>query len=439
MTFTLLLPLLLLTSVQEQDPPPQAPDPVQSYWERVADDLAEKRSVRQVLTLSPRTEELSELVRSTHVPSFAVENEESLKSLTESLQTLTGIPILVDMEAEESILDEGLTFSLNLTQHYNLEALLDLICEMSGHCIDWTIREGAVLFTTPDRALDPEIYLHLIADLTHVFEADYLAHMVMENVSVGSWERDGVTLEITGPFLTVTHDRSVQILIEDFFADLRVFTDTLKEAPDPSRRPWGDSLQSDLERLESVRLAPSFSNAPIGTVAAFLQELTGLHFVVSREVREELDEEETQVSLTLPQTDVRTILNLIVQLRPQLAWSVADGIVRIQTSDECRPGAVLAFYDVRTIVSPAPPECVLHGDFERGDEVHEVLIMGEDYLDSLIRNSIAPESWDRNPQNTMRITNTGILIVNQTPTVQEEIRKLLGDLQAIAEIMLTDE
>lgn len=439
MTFTLLLPLLLLTPLQEPDPPQQAPEPVQSYWERVADDLAEKRSVRQVLALSPRTEQLGERVRSTHVPSFSVEEEESLKALTEALQALTGIPILVDMAAEESVLDEGLTFSLNLTQPYNLSALLDLICEMSGGCVAWTVREGAVLFTTPERALDPQIYLHLIADLTHVFEADDLAHLVMENVSVESWERDGVTLDVTGPFLTVTHDRSVQIRIEDFLADLRAFTDSLKEAPDPTRRPWGASLQSDLERLESVRLAPSFANAPIGTVAAFLQELTGLHFVVSRAVAEDLGEEETQVSLTLPQTDVRTILDLIVELQPELAWSVADGIVRIQTSDECQPGLVLAFHDVRTIVSPAPPECVLHSDFERGDEVYEDLIMDGDYLDSLIRNSIAPESWDRNPQYYLRITDSGILIVNQSPTAQEEICKLLGDLQAIADIMLADD
>ena len=69
-------------------------------------------------------------------------------------------------------------------------------------------------------------------------------------------------------------------------------------------------------RLDEIRFPPQFvgedgEGAPLADVATYLQSLTGVNFVISTAVREELGEEETMVNLQLPERSVRKILELI--------------------------------------------------------------------------------------------------------------------------------
>ena len=69
---------------------------------------------------------------------------------------------------------------------------------------------------------------------------------------------------------------------------------------------------------------------------------------------------------------------------------------------EARPDTGLALYDLRTIVGPAPADLPLPTDFAGGDEVSEALVLSPDRIEDLIRNAIAPESWDMDPANALR-------------------------------------
>jgi tetratricopeptide (TPR) repeat protein len=209
-----------------------------------------------------------------------------------------------------------------------------------------------------------------------------------------------------------------------------------------------------LERLEAVRFAPKFvgpdgEGSPLAEIASFLQTLTGVNFLVSPTVTEELDEEETTIRLTLPERSVRKVLDVIVDTSESLRWKIEDGVVMFVTRDELMGGQTLAFYEVRDIIHPVPnfpgreininPSGINVAQDIFGDEEieeREGLVVTGDALEGLIRDNIAPESWDEDPANSVRITESGTLVVSQTPEVQEQIKRLLDDLREATGIMV---
>ncbi len=205
-----------------------------------------------------------------------------------------------------------------------------------------------------------------------------------------------------------------------------------------------------LERLEAVRFAPKFvgpdgEGSPLSEIASFLQGLTGVNFLVSGKVREELDEEETTIKLQLPERSVRKVLDIIADTSESLRWKVEDGVVMFVTKDELKGGQVLRFYEVRDIIHPVPnfPAREINispsGGLEQPDEEieeREGLVVTGDALEGLIRDNVAPESWNEDPRNSVRITESGTMVVNQTPEVQQQIVHLLDDLREATGIMV---
>ena len=209
-----------------------------------------------------------------------------------------------------------------------------------------------------------------------------------------------------------------------------------------------------LERLESVRFAPKFvgpdgEGSPLTEIASFLQALTGVNFLISTKVREELDEEQTTIRLELPERSVRKVLDVIADTSESLRWKIQDGVVWFVTKDELMGVQTLAFYEVRDIIHPVPnfpgreininPSSINVAQDVFGDEEveeREGLVVTGDALEGLIRDNIAPESWDEDPRNSVRITESGTLVVNQTPEVQEQIKRLLDDLREATGIMV---
>lgn len=203
-------------------------------------------------------------------------------------------------------------------------------------------------------------------------------------------------------------------------------------------------------RLEGVRFAPNFigtdgDGAPLEEIAAFLQNLTGVNFLISPRVLEDLDEEETTIRLVLNERSVRKVLDLINDTSENLRWKIDNGTVRFVTREELVGGQTLKMYEVRDIIHPVPhfPGRDINvspsGGFEPPDEdieEREGLVVTSDALESLIRDNIATESWDEDPQNAIRITDNGTLVVNQTPEVQAMIQDLLEDLREATGIMV---
>ncbi len=238
------------------------------------------------------------------------------------------------------------------------------------------------------------------------------------------------------------------------FDDLRRWREVVQRNPleqVSTADPLGASDKAAVTaRLESTRFAPNFEGedgdgAELVQVAAFLQDVTGVNFVVSTRVVEDLDEDETMIRLTLPERSVIRILDIIAETRENLRWKIEDGVVKFVTREELVGGQVLRMYEVRDLIRPIPEfpgrdvnVSVSGGLFlpEEDLEEREANVVTSDLLDTLIRNNISAESWDEDPANSLRINDMGVMIVNQTPEVHEQIRDLLTDLREATGILV---
>ncbi len=210
-----------------------------------------------------------------------------------------------------------------------------------------------------------------------------------------------------------------------------------------------DENQVILDRLASVHIQARFGEdgegAPLEEVATYLQQTTGINFLISTQVSEDLGEDETAVNLNLPNRSVRKVLDLISETSEYIGWKVEGGVVKFVTIEELIGGQVLRFYDVRDLIRPVTDfpgreiNVIPSGDIELPEEdfeEREALVVTSDTLDTLIRDNIAPESWDADPNNTSQVTDGGTLVVNQTPEVHQLIEELLDGLREAAGIMV---
>lgn len=209
--------------------------------------------------------------------------------------------------------------------------------------------------------------------------------------------------------------------------------------------------QAVLERLDSVLVKPRFggpdgNGSPLSEIASYLQQLTSVNFLISSKVNSELDEEQRTIKLDIS-TDrsVHKVLDLIAEISESLRWKIEDGVVKFVTKDELKGGQILRTYFVGDLIHPIPdfPAREMNVSPSGGvtvaeeDKVErESNVVTSDALDTLIRNNVAPGSWDADPQNSLRITEHGTMVVHQTPEVQEQIQKLLDDLREATGIMV---
>ncbi len=208
--------------------------------------------------------------------------------------------------------------------------------------------------------------------------------------------------------------------------------------------------QSVLDRLESVRfvvrfIGPDGKGSPLTEVAQFLQTLTGVNFVISSKVSTDLDEEAQTIRLELVDQSVRKVLDLISSVSESVRWKVDNGVVMFVTKEEMLGGQVMRMYAVQDIIHPIPSfagremNVSPSGGIDAPDESEpsrEGLVVTSDKIEGLIRNNIAPASWNDDPKNSLRIADNGTMVVYQTPEVQAQIKDLLDDLREATGIMV---
>jgi len=239
------------------------------------------------------------------------------------------------------------------------------------------------------------------------------------------------------------------------FDDLERWAEVLERAPSEfaSLSAGADAeRQAVMQRLKNATITPEFGGpdgegTPLVDLAAYLQSVTGVNFVISS-LATELDEEETNITLSLGERSVYKTLEIIAGrggMSANLRWKISNGVVKFVTAEELTGGQVLFMYEVRDIIHPVrdfpggdvniSPSGGLEPAEEEAAE-REANVVTSDALDSLIRNNISPASWDADPANSLRITESGTMVVYQTPEVHEQIHKLLRDLREATGIMV---
>jgi len=193
----------------------------------------------------------------------------------------------------------------------------------------------------------------------------------------------------------------------------------------------------DQRTIEPKFLGPDGNGSPLEEVASFLQTVTGVNFLISPKVKEELDEEQRTIKLDLNTRSVLKVLDLIADVSESLRWKIENGVVMFVTKDELKGGQILRTYGVQDLTRPIPdfPGREMNVSPTGGTQLPEeekvervANVIEGDALDTLIRNNVAPSSWEADPQNSLRISN-GTMVVHQTPEVHIQIEKLLRDLR----------
>ncbi len=200
----------------------------------------------------------------------------------------------------------------------------------------------------------------------------------------------------------------------------------------------------DTRTIEPKFLGPDGNGSPLEEVASFLQTVTGVNFLISPKVKEELDEEQKTIKLDLKTRTVRKVLDLMAETSESLRWKIENGVVMFVTKDELKGGQVLRTYGVQDLIRPIPdfPGREMNVSPSGGTQIaeeekaeREANVITGDALDTLIRNNVAPGSWEADPQNSLRISN-GTMVVHQTPEVHAQIEKLLRDLREATGILV---
>src|SRR5262245_4325711 len=240
--------------------------PDQDYWQKIT----ALRAQRTMLDTGPGDSavavELRNQLTSSRIPGLTVKDEESLTTVIQSLNAITGIPMITDPAAEQAAVDGGVVFNIDLTNSIAVDKVLNLITQAAGENVTWTIRHDTVLVTTKEKArgelvifnhdvqdlivgltdfLGPRIdRLRLLDELEDDDEnsggafgkvgekpainaPEDLATLVQENVAVGTWEDQGVAITVEGGNMIVVHSAEVQQQVRQFLEELRRFSASL--------------------------------------------------------------------------------------------------------------------------------------------------------------------------------------------------------------------
>ncbi|MDP6850390.1 MAG: hypothetical protein QF524_05585, partial [Planctomycetota bacterium] len=156
--------------------------------------------------------------------------------------------------------------------------------------------------------------------------------------------------------------------------------------------------------LDSTRIEPRFDHS-IEAIADNLATYTRVNFVVSRAVREDVDEDVKTISMAYSrQMPVSQILSIIESLtQSQIRFVIRNGVVNVLSAEESGGVNVLNKYEVRDIVRPIQDfvgtdiNLAPSGGIEEVDEElpeREATILTEDDLLATITENIEPDIWD---------------------------------------------
>jgi len=240
--------------------------PDEDYWREITARRANRAGVEGAAAESSVALELRNQLQTTRIPGLQIKDVERLSEVIGSLNAITGLPMITDPAAESAALDAAVVFNLDLTNSMAVDKVLNLIVNAAGETVTWTIRHDTVLITTKEKArgelvivnhdvqdlifgltdfLGPRIdRLRLLDDLEDDDEnsggafgkigekptinaPEDLATLVQENVEVGTWEEDGVTISVDGGNMIVVHSAEVQQKVRRFLEELRRFSSSL--------------------------------------------------------------------------------------------------------------------------------------------------------------------------------------------------------------------
>ncbi len=268
------------------------PDP--EKWNTMTALRARRPGLDLSSKIDPGEAALRESLRQTKL-SLTMKDEESLSKVVDALRVQTDAPLVVDPAAEAAASEGGVLFTFSFENQITLEQALNLITKMAGENVTWTIRHEAVILTTKEKARSrPIVVNHDVQDLVmgltdfigpridrirlldelqdddgggpfggigekpRILEPNDLATLIQENVEVGTWQEEGVSIEAGDGFIVINHTPEVQEQVRRFLEDLRRFTSSLVTVESKFMtvaQNWIQEIGVDFRGLDTVTVS----------------------------------------------------------------------------------------------------------------------------------------------------------------------------------------
>jgi len=208
----------------------------------------------------------------------------------------------------------------------------------------------------------------------------------------------------------------------------------------------------DIRSKLRQRYSVEFPDQPFDEVISFLQSISGINFVLNKEAREIIEDEDSEVRLQ-PVTDLPldNILKLVLEgMDPPFGYLIQSGAVLIGPAESINPDVYLDFYEVSDLTKahpdfPAPPLALESDDdgggsglldLDGGDDETGTTI-DTDVLEELVNESIYGE--DGPPDGESIRLEGGKLVVRSTIENHTKVSQLLDALRKSTGVMVTVE
>jgi len=199
-------------------------------------------------------------LRDARLPGFVIHDEESLRAVVDVVRNVTGLPLVVSPSAEAAVLDAGIVFGFQFDQPLGAVNVLDLIVRQADDEVRWVLRHEAILFVPKHKALGAKFLrtydvqtltfartdfsgpridrLRLLDDLEDddgggpfgtvgerisQVTPEEVMDAVQEQVAVGTWEEDGVYIDVSEGFLLVVQTAEVHEKVRKFLRSMGAF------------------------------------------------------------------------------------------------------------------------------------------------------------------------------------------------------------------------
>lgn len=215
----------------------------------------------------------------------------------------------------------------------------------------------------------------------------------------------------------------------------RVWAEPTEEDAAQSTDPKYNEVVS---KLNTMKTSLDFTEAEMSDVIEFMQQLSGINFVIDQRVYKDMRAEDLKVTIQVKEVPLKTALRLILNLRG-LTAEYRDGALLVMPKKALEEETYLKMYDVRDLMFhihdfPAPEISLKTDPGESGVSAaftSEPVTKFEDpnFIVDLIKQNCGADTWERVEGCSIGIAAGGVLLVNQSKSVHKEIERLINLLR----------
>ncbi len=195
-----------------------------------------------------------------------------------------------------------------------------------------------------------------------------------------------------------------------------------------------DSTYLSIVSKLNTKTSLDFTDAEMQDVIDFMQQMTGINFVIDQRVFREMTPEQLRVTISLKDIPLKTALRLILHQRG-LTAEYRDGALLVMPRKAVEEEVYLKMYDVRDLMFkikdfPGPEISLQQGDESTVSAAFEPAetekFENPDFIVDLIKGNTGTDTWERIEGCSVSMAANGLLLVVQNREVHKEIEKLIN-------------